>query len=253
MTSSHNLSLSIMYDQNFKVLSSDGHLFVNVDLSSSQGIDRAGAMGLTQNRVSDLAYTPFLKEGAQKLFIPPSGQGFPEVSGRLLIVFRDPIDRALNRYEATRILTGNDALTLTDYATNPIYSENNPLTRDLLGLGPKDALENEQIKAAQEVINQHVLVGLFDQIENSILRYEEFFRWYMGGANAAISLCHEQVWESFQMGYRIGSNYATADPAGYNMVAASHTVDKLLYNYAKALFDLQGNALRELDAAGTKK
>jgi hypothetical protein len=208
-------------------------------------------MSLTQNRVSDLAYTPFLRLAAEKLFEPRSGQAFPEISGRLLVVFRDPIDRALNRYETARLVTGDDSMTLESFAkAGSPYAENNPLTRELLGIGPTDKLGAEQAKVAQELINQHVLVGLFEKIEDTIVRYEQFFSWYVGGANAEIQQCHEDVWHSFQGGYQINSDYARSDAVGFNLVAAAHTIDRQVVDYARALFDLQGNILAELAQKG---
>jgi hypothetical protein len=208
-------------------------------------------MSLTQNRVSDLAYTPFLRLAAEKLFEPRSGQAFPEISGRLLVVFRDPIDRALNRYETARLVTGDDSMTLESFAkAGSPYAENNPLTRELLGIGPTDKLGAEQAKVAQELINQHVLVGLFEKIEDTIMRYEQFFSWYVGGANAEIQQCHEDVWQSFQGGYQINSDYARSDAVGFNLVAAAHTIDRQVVDYARALFDLQGNILAELAQKG---
>lgn len=246
----HTFILSCILYQTFSVLSVNGQQFLNVDLFTTEGLDRAGAMGLTQSRVSDMAYSPFLKHGAEVLFTPRQGQSFPEVAGRLLVVFRDPIDRALNRYEVARLITGDDSMTLEKFAKDRIYSENNPLTRDLLGLGPSDTLGPAQISVAQELINQHVLVGLFERIEDTIMRYEQFFHWYVGGANAEILRCHEEVWQSYQGGYRINPDYARNDPVGFNLIAAEHTVDRQIVDYARALFDLQGRVLTEAAAGG---
>jgi hypothetical protein len=203
-------------------------------------------MKLTQSRVSDVIYTPLLKAAADELFPVKSGRTTPEVLGRLLVVFRSPSDRALNRYEATRLLTGNDALSLTDYCTNPIYSENNPLTRDLLGLGPHESIGDAQVKDAQETINQYVFVGLLDEIEETIARYENFFQWQVGGTNPQMRQCHQEVTDSFQTGYRISTNYAAADPIGYNLMMADHAVDNFLYEHAKEQFALQAQMFKGL-------
>jgi hypothetical protein len=225
------------------VLNTDGRLYLNVDLFSTAGLDRAAAMRLTQSRVSDVIYTPFLSEASAKLFPPKSSSdSYPEVSGRLLVVFRDPIERALNRYEITRLLTGNDALSLTEYTTNAVYSENNPLTRALLGLGPHDGLGQVQIKAAQEAINQYVLVGLFDQMEESITRFAMLFKWLVSGdSKSQYAECTKNVLNAFQNGYQIGSNYAASDPVGYNLLVANHVIDRLVYKYAKAQYILREN------------
>ena len=233
--------------QTFKVLNTDRFLYINVDLFSTAGLDRAAAMRLTQSRVSDVIYTPYLWEASAKLFPPQSSSNTnPEVSGRLLVVFRDPIERALNRYEIARVLTGNDALSITEYMNNAVYSENNPLTRDLLGLGPEDGLGKVQIKAAQEIINQYVFVGLFDKLEESIARFASFFHWFVSGdSQSQYTECTRNVLIAFQKGYQIGSNYAVSDPAGYNLLVANYMLDRLIYKYAKAQYILQGKILKE--------
>lgn len=241
------LSVLLTYPlQTFKVLSTDSHLYLNVDLFSLGGLERAASMRLTQSRVSDIIYTPFLAEASNLLFPPKSARDvFPEVLGRLLVVFRDPMERALNRYEITRLLTGNDVLSLAEYAKNPVYSENNPLTRALLGLGPSDGLGQAQIKSAQQTISQYVFVGLYDQMEESITRFATFFKWFVSGdSQSSREKCTENVLNSFQRGYQIGSNYAISDPGGYNLLAASYTADLLIYKYAKAQFVSQGKVLK---------
>lgn len=241
-TSSSNTYFDIFFDcQNLKLLNSDGHTYVNVDLFSIEGVNRAGKLKLTQNRVSDVIYTPLLKAATDKLFPLKSGGTSPEVLGRLLVVFRDPVDRALNRYEATRLLTGNHDLTLTDYYNSPIYSENNPMTRDLVGLTVHDHLGQEEVKAAQEAINQFVFVGLVDEIEETIARYETFFQWQ---TNQPIGQCQQQVANTFQNGYKVLSNYAVEDSVGYNLIVASHSIDNFVYQYAKAQFVLQGKMFK---------
>jgi hypothetical protein len=184
-----------------------------------------------------------MRDSAVKLFSPPSGQDKPDVSGRLMIIFRNPIDRALNRYEATRLITGNDAMSLAEYANHPIYSENNPLTRALLGLGPSDPLGPSQTRVAQELLNNFVLVGLYEKMDASFVRLTKFLHWYPGVESAQMLSCQEQVRGSFRADYQISTTYFQSDPFGYNMVAASHNLDRLIYKFAEALYELQGNVL----------
>jgi hypothetical protein len=214
-------------------------------------------MRLTQSLISDIIHTPFLKDTSTILFPPKTssissqdsqhdhGDGTPEVAGRLLVVFRDPIERALNRYEETRLLTGNDILSLTEYASNPVYSENNPLTRDLLGLSPGEAIEEEQIKAAQSVIESHVLVGLFDEMDETIQRWELFFHWFVPSKSSeAINACPKNIRNEFEKkAYQVRSNFAISDPVGYNLLVSNHMIDLTIYRFAKTRFQMQGQYL----------
>jgi hypothetical protein len=227
-----------------------------VDLFSTEGIQRAGSLKLAQSLISDIILTPFLKDASTILFPPQTSSvtsqnnqidstaGSPAVSGRLLVLFRDPIQRALNRYEETRILTGNDILSLTEYASNPIYSENNPLTRDLLGLGPGEALEEEQVKAAQSIIESHVLVGLYDELKETIQRWEVFLHWFVPSKSSeAVNACPKKVQKGFENSYQILSNFASSDPVGFNLLVSNHMIDLTIYKFARSTFKFQGQYL----------
>lgn len=214
---------------------------MNVDLFSVPGIDRAERLNLAPARVSDFAYTGMLAQSS-RLFLPPTGSDVPIVWGRLMVMFRDPIERALNRFEEFKIVTGNTAYTLSQYANSPLYAENNPLMRSLVGLGPNDALDQSHSITAQAIIDNHIVVGLFDRFEESMDRFERFIQWRAVDV-PGVDDCRAQVMETYRMGYNITVDYTQQDPLGYNLIVAAHRYDKLLFNYAVATFDLQATAL----------
>lgn len=228
--------------QSLQVVSLQGHLYANVNLYTTEGIDRAARLGFASSRVADIAYSPLLTR-ITSIFEPQEGRTTSDVLGRLLVVFRDPIERALNRYEQTRLLTGNDQLTLTQYAKDPAYAENNPLTRGILGIGPDDRLEHNDIRKAQEIIRVKVLIGIFAALDVTLERYERFFSWYAGDISPQIQTCHQETWKSFSSGYSVNSRYNEADPIGFNLIVAQHRMDALLYGYVLAQFEYQGLAL----------
>ena len=196
-------------------------------------------MGLATAHVSDMAVTPFLRDIAQ-LFQPAPGKVYPDVFGRLFVVFRDPVERALNRFEQLKLRTGNDELTLNNYAIDPTYAENNPLVRSLVGIGPNERLNDKHVENAQNIIDQHVLVGLHEEIPESIKRYEEFLGWYVGETVPEVFACHGRVFEEFQLGYQVTGNYGADDAIGFNTLVASHRMDILVYRYAQSTFQSQG-------------
>ena len=225
--------------QSLRVVKIDDILFVNVDLFSHDGITRAAELSLVTSHVADLAYTSYLQDSTQ-LFTPQQG-----VFGRLLIVFRDPVERALNRFEQVKSLEGNSELRLNSYASDPKYQENNPLVRSLVGLGPNESLGQEHLVGARNAIDNYILVGLFEEIPETIKRYEEFFAWYVGGTIPEVYSCHERIASDFEPGYTVKDQYGAEDATGFNKIVASHRMDILVYRHAQEAFKKQGGFLAE--------
>jgi len=69
-----------------------GARYVNVDVSSVEGIERAGRLGLAGSGMADVITSPMFHEVARGVF----GRGGRR--GRMFTMFRDPIDRALGMY-----------------------------------------------------------------------------------------------------------------------------------------------------------
>ena len=242
----------LFFFQSLRVVALNGRLYVNVNLYTVEGIDRATKLGMAPARVADIAYTPLL-HNVTKVFEPQEGQTLPDVFGRLLVVFRNPIERALNRYEQVRLIPGNDQMTLHQYAKDPKHSENNPLTRGILAFGPDDPLESSDVTRAQQVIKDLILVGLFDRFDEALERFERYFSWYANDVAPQVNICHGEVWDSYSAGYTVHEDYKTLDARGYNLVLAQHRMDVLLYRFAQALFDNQGAALQAASIASSKR
>lgn len=230
------------HEDSLSVVSLSGRRYVNVDLFSVNGIARATRLGFTSSHTADIAYSPLLHD-IGKIFKPLKASDIPDVFGRLLVVFRDPMERAFNRYEQAKVTTGNKKMTLSQFANNPAYSENNPLTRGIMGLSPEDPLEKRDVEKAQRIIRDQMLVGLYDQFALSLKRFEQYFSWYAGGVATEIAICHQEVWNSFSPIYRVSEDYNLEDPVGFNVLLAQHLMDLSVYKSAKSLFDEQGPIL----------
>mmetsp|Transcript_23800 Transcript_23800/g.36023 ORF Transcript_23800/g.36023 Transcript_23800/m.36023 type:complete len:939 (+) Transcript_23800:110-2926(+) len=226
-----------------KISSPDGHTYINVDLFSLEGIARAGSLGLTQMRISNLAYSPFLKDSAEKLFVPVGGRQQPDVAGRLFVVARDPLERALHVYEKARVVSGNDQMTLSDFLDDPSLSENNPFTRRLLGISPSDPLNVQQADVAIKMLNRYAIVGRYDKVDESILRFEKFLSWYPGEGFPEVRQCHENILLSSASGYQVVNNADAYDSVEYNRLVGNYLVDQRVYNFMKELYDIQGQKL----------
>ena len=226
----------------FLVFPIDGAVYVNVNLFTNPGIARAERLMLTPSRVSDFGYTGLLKESTV-LFDPFENFNSPVVWGRLMVMIRDPIERSINRYEQFVLSSGNTGYSLSMFANSPIYKENNPLVRSLIGIGSGDTLEQKHMDAAQAVIDNLVLVGIFEQFEESIDQWEKFLGWSSVDKADEVRACRTGVMQAFGEGYTIQQDYTKIDPVGYNLIVASHRWDKLLYNYAVQVFEAQKSQL----------
>jgi len=110
----------------------------------------------------------------------------------------------------------------------------------LVGVGPKEPLDETHLDTAKDVIDEHVIVGLFEEIPETIKRYEEFLGWYVGETIPEIFACHKQTYDEFSLGYSVTGNYGSGDAVGFNTIVASHRMDIIIYRYAMEVFDRQG-------------
>jgi len=214
-----------------------GQLFVNVDMGTPAGVMRAIQFALPSAYVADVVTAPVLHPMAS-LFQPQQGRVKAEVQGRLMIVFRDPLHRSLNRYEELKKLDTNlSQLTLMEYATSPLFKENNPLIRAILGLGPNDPLGDQELKVAQSFVSQKVLVGVYDEMQPTLELWEKYFGWYVGDTILPVQTCHDMVEEVIKTElFEVSRNYAATDADAFNMLLAANRMDRILYDFAKTLF-----------------
>ena len=87
--------------------------FVNVDCSTSRGIDRGVARDLSSSKMIDSLYTPDIHEAA-RLFAPPI-----KAYGRGVVIMRHPIERVVALYEYLRLEGGKDGargMSLEDFS-----------------------------------------------------------------------------------------------------------------------------------------
>jgi hypothetical protein len=169
--------------------------FVNVDVSTIAGIERAAKMGFADSGLAGCVVTPFLYE-ANALFTETA-------QGRLFAVFRHPVDRAVSMFyyiqvadwgkfrrllfvlfsldliigflDRTIVYAELQSWTLEQYATSSVI-ENNWITRQLANQ-PSGDLDDSHLKIAMEVIRRKFMVGIMKKIKESMTRFEKFFRW----------------------------------------------------------------------------
>lgn len=223
-------------DQSLQIITlRHGWTFLNVDTTTPKGIERAAQFNIALSGKVDLISSPLPHTAASKLFI----QGH---KGRMFTVLRDPIQRAVSLFhylqKAKHEPTYNPALqnmTLEEYAFSELV-ESNFITRTLLDK-MEAPLEEIDFKIAQDILRSKVLVGLLDELQESVRRFELYFHF---GDPAPNATCKEHY-------VRTGSNrqsvsqILSADAPAYVELQRKNHMDLRLYEYAVELFHIQGS------------
>ena len=244
-------------ENELQIVDKDGARYVNVDTTEWEGIQRAKRLGFPNSRMAEVIFSPHVNEVAAELFTP-------EVPGKMFSIFRDPVERVISLYyylqTATWEPTYNPALqkmSLEEYA-NSTFIESNWMVRALSGKRT-GKLTEEDVTLAMAIIREKCLVGLVDHFEESMDRFEKYFRFRPFDDEST----------QCQLLARGGSNRNGSDkrdqldpesPA-LKIIQKKNRADILLFKYVQKLFEEQGQwfetttvggEIPEKDAANTE-
>eukprot|EP00591_Stephanopyxis_turris_P004783 CAMPEP_0195508218 /NCGR_PEP_ID=MMETSP0794_2-20130614/1492_1 /TAXON_ID=515487 /ORGANISM="Stephanopyxis turris, Strain CCMP 815" /LENGTH=371 /DNA_ID=CAMNT_0040635127 /DNA_START=309 /DNA_END=1424 /DNA_ORIENTATION=+ len=211
--------------------------FMNVDTTTILGIERAQQMGLVRSELARVIVTPFIFE-PESLF---------DVTrrGRLFTMFPHPVDRAVRMFAFLQHADWKPAyspmlasMSIEQYAESS-YAEDNWMTRYLSNdPDPEAVLTNAHVEVAMDVVRRKFLVGLLDKREESLDRFEKFFRWNFSIDPSNQDRCREILLEKWA-----NSNHTLETPQpgsqAYELLVAKNLYDIKLYNYIELLFKEQ--------------
>lgn len=207
--------------------------YVNVDCSSSEGVDRGIAHDLAKSDLTDVFYSHDPYDIA-RLFAPPT-----EVYGRGVVMIRNPIRRAVATYKRLQIKRPDmlEDMSLERFAASHLLQDNF-LTRTL-SRNKHDPLTEADINLAKEVLKRKFVVGLYDHFEDSVRRFEAFFGWKLGeGTNSCQS---EAVQQELNLGY---NDFDTLPyDSAYAAIAEKNRADLELFKFAEYLYKYQERAV----------
>jgi len=234
-----------------RVVTADhGGKYVNVDTSTSGGIDRARSMGLVESSMADVIVTQYLYQAAT-LFNPNQ-------RGRIFAIFRDPIERASSMYHYLQYAawepTYDPALSqmsLLDYARSERV-EHNWMTR-ILSDTLKGPLNENHLELAKAVVRQKTLVGLLSRKGETVERFKEAFGWHdkypefekvvtEEDRKLEMTRAEECADKLLHMDWPNKHGHSTIDDTQSQEYAQLFEVNKFdieLYNYAERVFDEQ--------------
>lgn len=188
----------------------------------------------------------------------------PEHPGRMFALFRHPVDRALGLYyylaKASWDPMYNPSLTemsMEDYAKSE-YIENNWMTRFLVQK-PRGKLSQSDMILAKQIIKFKCLVGLYDDIETSMVRFQRYFGWNLHDTTEKmdeVSNCRKKFVEDGDknvLGHPISIKEETGDAmedgvvkvgsAAWNSITRQNMYDMELYEFAKKIYKIQGEQI----------
>jgi hypothetical protein len=207
----------------------DHNRYVNVDPTTQSGIDRAMHLGLAQSELADVAITSYFVDAA-KLFDDKH-------KGKCFTILRHPIKRAISMYYYLQISTWErdfnpkfQAMSVEEYALS--YAEDNWMVRMLIN-NMNQILTRDDLELAKNILGRKCIVGLMDDFEESIRRYDQYFGWTERSERSSqdIATCIDRNLH----GGGVNTNHHPKHDEGsqiWNMFMEKNEWDMELYTYA---------------------
>ncbi|KAK1743182.1 hypothetical protein QTG54_005803 [Skeletonema marinoi] len=186
-------------------------------------------MGLVQSRTADLIFTMEPAFAGEQLFDPQN-------KGRIMALFRNPVDRLVNGHMGTYLQTGVERHDNCRMGRLPSEDENF-MVRKLSGKRFSEPVNEMDLILAKEFLRQRVVVGLMGEMTESFRRFNiamnvdvqrretaEYFGVKDADSGVKNSNKHPKVVE--------GS-------PEWRALAKKNHLDIILYSYAERLFEEQ--------------
>ena len=214
------------------------HVF-NADTSTIAGIARAQDFGFAEKNSVDVITSSYLHEGCTLLT--------ERHKGRLLVMMRHPVETAISLF----YYLGNAKwermhrhelknMTLYEYATatNEGLRIDNWMTR-YLSRKLKGPLEEADIQLAKNIIAQKALLGLTEDFEESMRRFDLFHglgTWSSEGMNCVNK--HIQDKANLNEHQLFGN-----ETKEWNALAVANAIDIEIFQFAQTIYAQQGEWL----------
>lgn len=207
--------------------------FLNVDLRTPEGIERASRLGAIESQLVDVVFASRIFQ-VSDIFHPPNNQG------RCFTMMRHPVERAVSLFYYLRNAAaeksydnGFKTMTIEEYA-NSDKAESDWMTRSLTQKLHVPAVKEEDVIEAKEFLRTKCLVGLTSKYDESKKRFERYFGWRTGDFQCE-KVILEDLFEHSLKYQKVRQGSAT-----YKALASRNRYDMMLYEYAMELFEKQG-------------
>mmetsp|Transcript_42145 Transcript_42145/g.61808 ORF Transcript_42145/g.61808 Transcript_42145/m.61808 type:complete len:380 (+) Transcript_42145:85-1224(+) len=227
-------------DKELQIVEMFGNKYVNVDTSNPQGIARAKKLGLTPSGLADVIFSPYFHEGSS-LFSK-------EHQGRMFAVLRHPILRAESLFSYLAVATWEEQyrpdfanMTIEEYASDPM-AQNNFMTRFLVNK-PEGQLMQEDVEVAKEILRKKCLIGLIDNMDESLNRFTRYFGWLAMGNATQQHECKQNYF------HENTNTHDVVQPGsgGWKALMKNNEKDLQVFSYAEELFEEQKGLYVDFD------
>lgn len=227
------------------------HRKVNVDVADHAGIVDASKRGFgtflastkSQNTTGQVVLDILM---ASSLLHDVAHFLLTDVRGALFTLFRHPVERAVSMFYYIQHADWEPSYrpelvntTLIDFYRFDTSVERNWMTYCLAVLGRSDRdpslpFGDHDLRYAKAFLEQHMLVGLTDQIDESLHRVGAYFGWHR---LQNWSSCHSRFTEK---GFN-RHKHPTIEPGSleWELIAEANTYDMELYDFAVRLYEKQ--------------
>lgn len=246
----HELA-QLFFGKSLQVVEWNGKNYLNVDMTTIQGIKRAKELQLLDYMSvgNVMIVSPQLNVILQQLLSSSSSQS---KKGRLIVWMRHPIHRIVQQY--TLMTTPGQSqfnptiasMSLLEYVTSS-HCENNIITRTLTNTISEEEiiLQQDHLLLAKDILKQKCFIGLYDQLSESLDRLERLFHWkpttntILTKPFAQLNECHDVHIEKLQL-QKQRQQYPEENSEVWNAILEKNYMDMELYKLSQQLFIDQG-------------
>jgi hypothetical protein len=221
--------------KSLQIIDLGGNKFLNVNLATVPGIVEARNLHLSASGLVDLVVSARFPEAAT-LFDPAH-------KGRVVALFRHPVERLISMFYHLKKhnVPVVAKLSIEEYAKSP-HVENNWMTRMLSGKMTGEVGDFE-LGVAKRILQSKVLVGLLEQKDLSMRRFEYYLGWNYTQDAIRQGACRKRILTGDYRTNEISSHRVKEGSQAWSLLLWQNKLDLKLYKYAKALFLQQGAEL----------
>jgi len=221
-----------------EVFEEDGCKYVNVNTESSEGIKRAKELNLVNSGLAYAIFSSRINEIASVFT--------PDRRGRSFTLLRHPVERAISEYYQEQARNPKLALvSLESYLQDnsddikAAVGEDNFITRSLINKPIAD-LTTYDLDLAMMILKKKFLIGLVDEMEESVKRFRKYFSWNVKGLKG-VDECVATFTSPSPRKKPIFSENSNV----WKLLEERNKFDVKLFDFALHLFDVQGLYLQK--------
>jgi len=216
-----------------KVVDHKGNKYVNVDVTTRDGLDWAAEKGIAQSAIADVLISAFPVHVANVFSA--------EHKAHMFTLIRHPFQRTISEFYYCQVAEWEKESykpwlkdwTLEQYINSDFYVDNF-ITRQLVGkTSTRASLDDSDLEFAKHLLSTRCLVGLTIFYPESLRRFEKYFKWESDFA------CVQNLFAN-QANVNHHPNELVKDSPDYNALVKKNQWDIELWRHAVQVFDEQG-------------